>query len=137
MTRWHQFEDYLTQHATAGTAFNSRAVAQDLGVSNHRASRDIQNYLDAQTSEKSRTKYVLTREGRTVAAMWHVGARSTDARGLGRQTSDDIARRVERFVAPTLKRIGEKNPRALPAAHAVAKAMEASVEYLMAMSNVE
>lgn len=133
MTRWERFEDHLTDYAATGVAFNSRAIAEDLGISPHRASYDIQNYLDAQTAKNPRTKYVLTREGRTTAAMWHVGARTTDVRALGRQTSDDFSRRINRFVAPTLRRIGELNPRALPAANAVAKAIEASVELLVAM----
>jgi len=65
--------------------------------------------------------------------MWHVGERALDARGLGSQWVDDAKRRIARYIEPSLKRIAEKNPRALPAADAVAKGIEASLELMAAL----
>lgn len=137
MKQWEEFEEYLFEIHALGLDFNSKAVAHDLGISNKKASAYIQSYLSAQTNKKARTLFVLTRKGRTARAMWHVGARTVDARQLGRQTADDFKTRLLRYVEPTLNRIAQKNPRALPAANAVAKAMEASVELLVAMLDPE
>lgn len=135
MTKWEQFEEYLFDQHVTNTSFNSQAVAADLNITRREASRQIQNYLNAQTRLNSNTLFVLTRDGRTRRAMWHVGARAADARGLSRQTADDVKRRFDRFVMPTMRRIGEKNPRALPAARLAVTALEASIAYLMAMAD--
>jgi hypothetical protein len=133
VTRWEQLEEFLWDADALGQSFNSAAVAEALDVSRQEASLLIQGYLVAQTRPKARTLFVLTRKGRTSGAMWHVGARTTDVRQLGHQTADDFKTRLLRFVNPTLRRIGEKNPRALPLAQAVIKNMEANIEMLAAM----
>lgn len=135
MYNWEKFEEYLFERDLLGEEFNSVAVAEDLGVSRKTASNLIQDYLEAQIRPTSRTLFVLHRvpRTRTKSAMWHVGERSADGRALGSQWADDAKRRLERMIAPTLQRIAEKNPRALPAAQAVAKGIEASVELMTAL----
>lgn len=133
MSLWEDLEEYLFDLGALDVEFNSAALAEDMGVGRAKASRMIQAYLDAQTAKNPRTLFVLTRKGRTSKAMWHVGVRSADARNLSRQTVDDYKRRLDRFVQPTLQRIAEKNPRALPAAKAVMKSIEAQIEFMEAM----
>jgi len=133
MALWEDFEEYLFDQGATDTEFNSVAVAEDLGISRAKASQMIQSYLDAQVAKEPRTLFVLTRKGRTSKAVWHVGVRAADARHLSRQTVDDYQRRLDRFVGPTLQRIAERNPRALPAAKAVMKSIEAQVEFMEAM----
>ena len=134
MTRWEFLEDnYLIEMEALGVDFNSQALARDLGIGRQEASGLIAAYVAAQTRVRSQTRFVLTRRGRTYSTVWHVGARAADVRTLGSQTAEDLQTRVEGFVLPTLRRIQVLNPRALPAANAVAKAIEASVELLAAM----
>jgi hypothetical protein len=133
MRQWEQLETYLFDCDVLGRTFRSTDIADDLGVSRAKASRLIKSYLSAQTSPKASTLFVLTRTGRTTQAVWHVGERAADARKLGAQHADDVRRRFERFVEPTLQVIAEHNPRALPAAQAVAKGIEASTEMLVAI----
>lgn len=133
MTYWEQLETYLFDVAALGRAFNCAALAEDTGLTGPEASKLIHAYLIAQTGPKARTQFVLTRHGRGSAAMWHVGVRTVDVRALGKQTVSDFKRRLTRFVIPTLERIEQLNPRAIPAAEAVVKGMEAGIELLVAM----
>lgn len=133
MTHWEQLETYLFDTAALGRSFNSKALAVDTGITGQEASKLIQHYLVAQTGVRSRTQFVLTRHGRGSGAVWHVGVRTSDVRALGKQTVADFKRRLTRFVIPTLERIEQKNPRAIPAAEAVVKGMEAGIELLVAM----
>lgn len=135
MTKWEQFEEYLFERDLLGEEFNAAAVAEDLGISTAAAGSYIQCYLGAQTRPKSTTLFILRRltGTRTKSAMWHVGERALDARGVGGQWANDARRRLTRFTEPTLRRIAEKNPRALRAAEAVAKGIEASVELMAAL----
>lgn len=137
MTRWETFEEYLFEYDLLGQEFNHAAVVEDLGCSSYEATRLIQSYLDAQDRKDSSTLFVLRRVAgtRTSNTMWHVGARALDARGIGQQVTDDLKRRIERVVRPTLRRIGEKNPQALPAAEATVKCMNSAVELMVAMLN--
>lgn len=139
MTKWEAFEEYLYERNLLGEEFNAAAVAEDWGIPTAAASSYIQCYLGAQVRPKSTTLFVLRRvEGtRTTSAMWHVGERSLDARGMGAQWASDVKRRIERFHEPALKRIAEKNPRALKAAEAVAKGIEASLDMIAALLDGE
>jgi hypothetical protein len=133
MNRWEDLEEFLFDNDMDGSAFTSHELADKMDVSRSAASGLIQNYLGAQTSSKSRTLFVLNRTGRTKAAVWHVGARSDDVRSLGRQVGDDFRCRLERHIEPTLSRIGQRNPRALPAAKAVAKGIDAGIDLIESM----
>lgn len=135
MTKWEQFEEYLFERDLLGEDFNQAAVAEDLGITGRQATSLIQCYLGAQTRANSKTLFVLRRlpGTRTKTAMWHVGERALDARGLGAQWVDDAKRRISRYIEPSLKRIAERNPRALPAAQAVAKGIEASLDLMAAL----
>lgn len=139
MTRWEEFEEYLFERDLLGEEFNSAAVAEDWKITRRQASLYIQRYLDAQSRPDSRTLFVLHRvpKTRTASAMWHVGERTVDARAVGRQWADDAKRRIERYTEPTLKRIAEKNARALPAAQAVLKGIEASLDLMAALLDGE
>jgi hypothetical protein len=135
MHKWERFEEYLFERDLLGEQFNHAAVVEDLGVTPKEASSLIQCYLGAQLRPKSRTLFVLYRvpRTRTSSAMWGVGERAMDARSLGTQGADDAKRRIERFTEPALERIALKNPRALPAAQAVAKGIEASLDLMTAL----
>jgi hypothetical protein len=139
VTKWERFEEYLFERDLLGEEFNAAAVADDWGIPTSEATSYIQCYLGAQARPKSTTLFVLRRvEGtRTSNAMWHVGERSLDARALGAQWASDVKRRIERFHEPVLRRIAEKNPRALRAAEAVAKGIEASLDMIGAMLDGE
>ncbi len=133
MNRWEDLEEFLFDNDMDGSAFTSHELADKMDVSRPAASGLIQNYLGAQTSPKSRTLFVLTRTGRTRSAVWHVGARSDDTRALGRQTGDDFRCRLERHIEPTLARIGQRNPRALPAARAITQGIDAGIKLMESM----
>jgi len=135
MTKWEVFEEYLFERDLLGEEFNNAAVCEDWNITGAEATSYIQCYLGAQTRPKSRTLFVLNRNRgtRTSSAMWHVGERAVDARGVGAQLANDMKRRINRYTEPTLIRIAEKNPRALTAARAVSKGIEASLELLGAM----
>lgn len=128
MTKWEKLEDYLFQSFFDGQEFTNRDIAEHFGVSPHEGSRMIQAYLDAQTTESVDTLFVLTRRGRTTSAVWHAGAATQDARDLYRQTVEDLNRRVERFVIGTLRHMGVRNPRAIPATSSLVKILEGVVE---------
>jgi hypothetical protein len=95
--------------------FTVHQVADGLGVDTSRASRLIQAYLQAQRGDDSETLFVLQRSGRTRRAVWFADERSAGARERLSQFSQDVARTVERAVAPDLRRIAERNPRAAAA----------------------
>jgi hypothetical protein len=94
-----------------GVGFNVAAAAADMGVTRPEASGFIQAYLDAQRKPKARTLYVLSRQGRTRSAVWHVGARTADARKLTEQCLSDMIVKVTDALAPDLRRMGILNPR--------------------------
>lgn len=134
MNLWEEFEEYLFDHDAAGSLFNNRQLAEDWGISGSEASRYIQSYLGAQVRKDANTLYVLHREGgRTTNAMWKVGVRSRDAHKLGKQTVNDFRCRLRRFVEPTLASMGQHNPRAVPAAEATLKGLEAGLELLLSI----
>lgn len=139
MTKWEELEEYLFERDLLGEEFNQAAVVEDMGVTPQYASSLIQCYLDAQARENSKTLFVLHRvpHTRTASAMWHVGARTAEARALGRQWVSDASRRIERYTEPTLQRIAQKEPRSLPAAKAVLKGIEASLELMAALLDGE
>lgn len=139
MTAWEEFEEYLFDRDLLGEEFNAAAVAEDLGITVPEASRFIQVYLDAQNRKKANTLYIIRRVPgtRTTNAMWHVGARSSDARALAKQWKSDARRRIERALEPSLIRIAEKNPRAMPAAKAVLKGIEACLDMMAALLDGE
>lgn len=135
MTAWEEFEEYLFDRDLLGEEFNAAAVAEDQGISVAEASRFLQVYQDAQNRKNSKTLFVIRRVAgtRTTNAIWHVGARSADARGMAKQWKSDARRRIERVIEPTLVRVAEKNPRALPAAQAVLKGIEACLDMMEAL----
>lgn len=112
--RWERLEEYLFDHDKDGTDFSSREYAAATGLDPEDASLDIQGYLTAQRGVRSRTLYVLRRKPgtRTFNARWAVGAKSRDARLVGRTFFDDTRARVLRAFKPDLIRIRAINPRA-------------------------
>ena len=129
-SRWRDMESYLSAHP--GQSFNAVALAADLGVSSWEATQMIQAYLGVQRLPNSRTLYVLYRKGRTRAAVWHVGVRSTDMRLLSRQYLDDAKTRVIRALEPDLARMGVLNPRASQFAESIGNVVEANLQLLAA-----
>jgi hypothetical protein len=140
MKKWEEFEEYLFERDLLGEDFNHTAVWDEFRPHGRRVTRReatlyIQSYLGAQTRPDSTTLFVLTRipGTRTKNAMYHVGERTAEARSQGKQWSNDAKRRIDRYTEPTLRRIAEKNPRSLPAARAVAKGIDASLELMAAL----
>ena len=133
MTRWEMFEDFLTQCVNSGqTVFNHQAVVVEFGLTGRHASELIANYLDAQRRPNATTLYVLHRTGRTTNTIWHIGARTADARGMTVQAVDDMHQRVARALEPDLARMGILNPHATRVTTAIVAVIEANLQLLAA-----
>lgn len=115
---WLQFQREILDTLTIGDQFTAHDVAGWTGVSREDASAWIQCYLGAQRGRRAATKYVLSRTGRTRAAVWTVGRRTEDARNIVGQFGADIGCTIRRAVEPDLTRIGMVNPRARVAVEA-------------------
>jgi len=128
---WQQLEDYLFDVDAQGVNFNARELAQVFDVPTSRATAMIQSHLHAQIRPRSQTRFFLRRvEGRTSAAMWHVGIRAIDVRGAAAQTADDFRCRMRRYLVPTMHQYGVRNKRAVPAAQAMTELFAASLRVL-------
>lgn len=128
MTRWERLEEYLFDHDKEGTTFQVNDYVDEVGLeSGAEGSQDIQSYLRAQRTQPrkdkkgrdipgtgSKTLYVLHRvpKTRTSTSKWSVGARTKNARLIGRTLADDTQRRVHRAFMPDLIRLRKLNPRA-------------------------
>lgn len=132
MTKWQMMESYLT--GFGHKEFTNRDVAEVWRITPAEASGLIQAYLDAQVSPRSKTKYVITRSGRTSKAVWRRGHRVSDAQNLAAQTADDLKCRVDGFVLGTLRRMGVKNPQAIPLTNGIANMLMATIELAAAAS---
>lgn len=125
VTKWEYFErvflDPLYSYADrrdTRAGFSAEAAADYLSLDTAEVSDYIQSYLGAQRSSTAETTYVLRREGRTKSAVWYVGHRTKDAKVRLGQFGSDVRRTITRALQPDLRRIGELNPRALPAIEA-------------------
>lgn len=139
--KWEWFErsflDPLYEYATGKderAGFSAEAAAAYLGIEVAEASDFVQSYLGATRSPRSETKYVLRREGRTKNAIWYVGSKTRDAKRHLGQFGSDVRRKITRTLEPDLRRIGEINPRALPAIQAgIVPAIDAFSELIGAV----
>ncbi len=138
MTAWTKLEEMIEDGLGDRNEliFTNHDVADKIGCSWHDASLLIQSYLSAQNGVYSRTRFILTRTGRTAAAQWRAGKRAgaKDIDRLGEQTADDFKCRVERFVAPVLAQVVGRNPRTRLRAEALADVMVASAKQLVVLS---
>src|SRR5262245_61962410 len=123
MTRWEQLEEWLYETRPLGGRFTQEEVAERFDVTGRAATAYIRAHLDAQRSIRSRTLYLIHREGRTSKAIWIVGVRSADARALSHQYFDDVRQRFLIAVEPDLVRIGALNPRARRKCEAIVAAV--------------
>jgi len=128
MTDWETLETYLQP----GMSFNCAGLAQSMNITNQGASAYIQAYLDAQRRVWSRTAYALRREGRTKAAVWYVGAKASDARGVMVQLVDDIATTFNDSAIPDLNRMADLNPRCQTLVSAIGASLIANINLLKA-----
>lgn len=120
--RWETFErEVLIPLGGAGNRF--RMTGSGRGG-------ELQAYLAEQRRPKSRARFVLSRKGRTSAAVWTIGARSKDANRIVAQFGDDVKHRILRAIEPDLARIGELNPRAVPL---ITTALEPAVDSVIGM----
>jgi hypothetical protein len=131
MTKWEELDDIIANHGLK--AFTAESLAGLVGHSARYITGLVQSHLTHQTSPSAVSPNVLTRTGRTRATVWHVGARSSDAQSLGKQTASDLRCRIEAFVQPTLTRIETLNPRAAPTAQVTVQALLYSVGQLEAL----
>jgi hypothetical protein len=115
MTRWERLEGFLDRNDMAGNTFMATGYAKAMDFEDvAEATEDIQRYLKAQRSKRSRTRYVLRRVAgtRTGKARWAVGTRTADAQNIGLGLFDDTRAKVKRAFEPDLVRIKALNPRA-------------------------
>lgn len=114
MTRWEQLEEWLVEkYENGGRVGTNREIAAGLEVSPADASEYIRAYLNAQRSAECNTLFVLRRSGgRTTNAVWYAGIRTADARAIGHMYHSDVRQKFLRAVAPDLRRIAKRNPRA-------------------------
>jgi len=131
VTHWEQLEEWIFENHPTGGAFSNRELASRLGVSRRQASRLIRRYTDAQRRPRSRTLYVLHRNGRTSRAVWRFGIRTADMRGIGGQYFDDVQQKFHRAVEPDLRRIAALNPRAARQCEAIIEAVGDSAMRLL------
>lgn len=132
MQKWETAQPFVFDQAASGTSFTAIEMAIDLGVTVRQASDLIQSYLRAQRRKNSPTLFVLHRTGRTRGSVWHVGARTADAKGMSQQTASDMTARVMRALGPDLKRMGVMNPRVAGLAQAMTAAFVANLNALVA-----
>lgn len=133
MTKWEHLEQWIAENDIENGSFTSVDLAHGLEITRPEASELIQFYLIAQRGRRSKTLYVLRREGLTRNARWHVGIRTTDARGVGQQLFGDVTVKFRRAVEPDLKRIARRNPLA---AHQCETIIEAVGEGVMRILQV-
>lgn len=132
--KWQKLEDWIS--ATEVVSFNSLALAEELRVSRKEASELIQSYLSAQRSRDPRTKYVLKRKGRTTAAVWSVGERTSDVIKIGKEFAEDVKVRLTRAVMRDLEHVAVLNPRTRRKVESVVSALaEGAVPILVAAVN--
>lgn len=132
MFKWEQLEVHLFDREALGEEFNCPALADDLGITRREATSLIQCYLSAQRRPNSRTLFVISRQGRTAAAVWHVGVRSRDVRLLTRQCLSDMGVKVTASLEPDLRRMAGLNPRCSRLAEAMTNAFAANLKLLAA-----
>jgi hypothetical protein len=108
--RWEILEEWLIDHDDE--PFTAFRLAKGLNISVGDASALIQAYLVAQRSQGSETLYVLKRQGRTRAAEWSIGERTSDAHRICGTLFEDVQVKVNRAFKPDLDHLREKNPRA-------------------------
>lgn len=101
-------------------------------ISTAEASANITSFLRSQRRPGSTLTHTLHRkeDTRTTSAVWVGGVKTSDARSIGKATSSDFKRRIDRAFAPDLRRIAEKNPRA---ARQVSAQLTATLDGLVAM----
>lgn len=131
MKKWEALENILQP----GDRVNSAWVAQALGVSRREGSAHIQSELSAVRAKKSKTKYVIHRQGRTSNSEWLVGVRAADVRSRTSQCVNDMKRTVERALEPDLARMGLLNPRAALLVEAQVNAMVAGLQAMAVSLN--
>jgi hypothetical protein len=112
LSRWEKLEEYLFDHNKDGTEFTASEYAAIAEIDRPEASQRIQAYLSEQRSIESDTLYVLHRvtDTRTRSARWQVGIKTKDARQIGTAFYSDVTARVQRAIAPDLRRIALKSP---------------------------
>lgn len=113
--QWEYLENWL---ATSGTvAFASWELAGLAGISSQEATDWIQSYQRAQKLQK--TRYVISRQGRTSGTVWHVGATTKALERVKVQFVDDVLHRVHGHLGPTVDVISVVNPKAVVRANEI------------------
>jgi hypothetical protein len=129
--RWEVLEDWMIE--TEITRFTAHDLAASLGIPMGEASSLINSHLGAQRSPKSRTLFVIKREGRTRNAVWSAGEKTADIRVLNGTLFGDIRVKIQQAYRPDLERLATINPRA---ARKVEKTLEGVVDgALVVMAN--
>lgn len=133
MTQWEILENWIVVNGRANGHFTAEEVALDLGEPTYFATRLIQSYINVQTRPGSPTAYILHREGRTRAAVWHAGDRTLDGDMLTTQENDDMRWRYDHFTKPSLDRLVDINPATAPLVAVYETAFEFVLNQLDAM----
>ena len=109
-TRWERLEEWLIDHEDAH--FDAHQLAKSMRVPVGEASNLISGHLTAQRGKKSKTLFVLKRQGRTRNAVWSVGERTADAHLINQTLFTDIDVKIRKAFAPDLNALKARNPRA-------------------------
>lgn len=109
MTEWQILESWLSRDEQPGD-FSARELAAEMEIPRWRASEMIYSYRSAQRA--GRTQYVLKREGRTRAARYSIGERTTDVRAINEQLFSDVKVKVRNAWELDLRQLAALNPRA-------------------------
>lgn len=109
LERWQILESWLSRDWQP-EKFSARDLARELEIERCEASGLIYAYRDAQRNGK--TLFVLKREGRTRAAVYSIGERTTDAMALSRQLFSDVQVKVRNAYEPDLRQLAAINPHA-------------------------
>jgi hypothetical protein len=112
--------------------FNVTALAKAMNVPRSEASGYIKAHLKAQRNENACTLYVLSRQGRTSRAIWHVGARTDDVHMVTKQCLSDMTVKVTDALTPDLRRMSGLNPRCGKLASALGEVFVANLKLLAA-----
>jgi hypothetical protein len=122
--QWEVLEDFLIEQMADGGRIGTNAeLASKMGVSTWTATARIQAHLVAQRGKRTRTLFVLHREGRTKQAVWYAGVRAENVKAISGEFFHDVQTRFVRALAPDLSRIAEVNPRMAKKCESIVKAV--------------
>lgn len=108
--------------------FTSVELAESLGVARSEASRLIAMHVLKQQQPRVKPRHVISRIGRTAAAVWYVGAGEADAQLTERQYADDVEFK-NRVASVHTAAVASANPRPVLERPIAQSALDLAVEW--------